>query len=91
MRKAAVALAVLSSLLVLGAACLLDDKEEEFLAYCTDRYGMDRSHNDCECYWEEMREDGIAPGDIVGMFRNDDGIDLRAGLAARRANDRCFR
>ncbi len=90
MRKTLLAAILICSLLI-GAACLLSDSEEEFLAYCTDRYGMDESNSDCECYWEEMREDGISPGDIVRQFRGDQDVDLRAGPASHRANDRCFR
>ena len=90
MRKV-LTIAALTCLLVVGVACVLDDSEEEFLAYCTDRYGMDQSNSDCECYWEEMREDGISAGDIVGRFRGNNDIDLRTGLASQRATDRCFR
>ncbi len=83
--------ALLLVIAIAATACLFDDTEEEFLAYCSDRYGWDRSNSDCECYWEEMREDDIAPKDIVGLIRGDDGVDLRAGLAQERASDRCFR
>ena len=83
--------ALLPVIAIAATACLFDDTEEEFLAYCSDRYGRDRSNSDCECYWEEMREDDIAPKDIVGLIRGDDGVDLRAGLAQERASDRCFR
>ena len=83
--------ALLLVIAIAATACLFDDMEEEFLAYCSDRYGWDRSNSDCECYWEEMREDDIAPKDIVGLIRGDDGVDLRAGLAQERASDRCFR
>ena len=76
---------------VAATACLFDDSEEEFLAYCTDRHGLDYSNSDCTCYWEEMRDDDIAPQDIVGLFRGDDGVDLRAGPSRQRAADRCFR
>ena len=86
------ALLVIAIILAAAAtACLFDDSEEEFLAYCTDRYGLDYSNSDCQCYWEEMRGDDIAPQDIVGLFRNDDGVDLRAAPARQRASDRCFR
>ena len=84
-------LAVAIILTAVATACLFDDSEEEFLAYCTDRYGMDQSNSDCQCYWEEMRDDDIAPQDIVGLFRGDDGVDLRAGPSRQRAADRCFR
>lgn len=84
--------ALLPVIAIAATACLFDDtEEEEFLAYCSDRYGWDRSDSDCECYLEEMREDDIAPKDIVGLIRGDDGVDLRAGLAQERASDRCFR
>ena len=90
MRKALPVVALIV-LMVFGAACLFDDSEEEFMAYCTDRYGWDRSNSDCDCYWDEMRDDDIAPGDIVGLVREDEGVDLRAGLSQQRASDRCFR
>lgn len=90
MRKALPVVALIV-LMVFGAACLFDDSEEEFMAYCTDRHGWDRSNSDCDCYWDEMRDDGIAPGDIVGLVREDEGVDLRAGLSQQRASDRCFR
>ena len=91
MHRSLLAIAVLTCLLLVGTACLLDDSDEEFMAYCTDRYGLDESTRDCQCYWEEMRQDDISPGDIVRLFRNDNDVDLRAGLSARRANERCFR
>ena len=78
-------------LTAVATACLFDDSEEEFLAYCTDRNGWDYSNSDCACYWEEMRDDDIAPQDIVGLIRGDEGVDLRASLSERRASDRCFR
>ena len=61
------------------------------MTFCTDRYGCGYSHGDCECYWEEMRADGIAPGDIVGLIRQYDGVDLIADLSRQRAHDRCIR
>ena len=86
------ALLVIAIILTVAAtACLFDDSEDEFLAYCTDRNGWDYSNGDCQCYWDEMRDDDIAPQDIVGLIRNDEGVDLRAGLSDRRASDRCFR
>lgn len=89
---AVAALLVIAIVLTAAAtACLFDDSEEEFLAYCTDRHGLDYSNSDCECYWEEMRDDDIAPKDIVGLIRGDDGVDLRAGPSRQRAVDRCFR
>ena len=89
---AVAALLVIAIILTAAAtACLFDDSEDEFLAYCTDRYGLDYSNSDCQCYWDEMRDDDIAPQDIVGLFRGDDGVDLRAGLSQQRASDRCFR
>ena len=90
MRKSLLATAALTCLLLVGAACLFHDTEEEFMAFCTDRYGWDHSNSDCQCYWDEMNDDEIKPRDIVGLIRNDDGVDLRARLSSQRANDRCF-
>lgn len=85
------AAALATAVILLAPACrFVDDSETEFMAYCTDRYGWDNSTRDCECYWKEMREDEIAPGDIVGLIRGDPGVDLRAGLAQNRASNRCF-
>ena len=85
------AAALLLTVILLAPACrFVDDSETEFMAYCTDRYGWDHATRDCQCYWQEMRDDDIAPGDIIGLIQNDNGVDLRAGLSARRATDRCF-
>lgn len=83
--------ALLLTVILLAPACrFVDDSETEFMAYCTDRYGWDYSNRDCQCYWQEMRDDDIAPADIIGRIRSDHGIDLRAALSHQRATDRCF-
>lgn len=82
---------LLTTVILLAPACrFVDDSETEFMAYCTDRYGWDYSTRDCQCYWQEMRDDDIAAADIIGRIRADHGVDLRAGLSHQRAHDRCF-
>ena len=85
------AAALLLTVILLAPACrFVDDSETEFMAYCTDRYGWDHATRDCQCYWQEMRDDDIAPNDIIGRIQGDNTVDLRTGLSHQRAHDRCF-